>query len=66
MEGPSPFEGLRHKSGRFSPYLEEAQQILCLTASSRPCGGVLHGGRLFLSGTKSATRHARTLYEYRP
>jgi hypothetical protein len=61
MEGCSPFEGLRRKSGRFLPYLEEARRISSLTASSRPCGGMLHGGRLSLSGTKSATRHARNL-----
>ena len=61
MKGPSPFEGLRRQSGRFSPYLFEARRISPLTASSRPCGGVLHGGRLSLSGTKSATRHARNL-----
>ena len=66
MEGPFPFEGLRRKSGRFSPYLLEARRISFLTVSSRPCGGMLHGGRLSLSGTKSATRHARNLYEDRP
>jgi hypothetical protein len=61
MEGWSPFEGMRHKSGRFSPYLEEARRISLLTASSRPCGGKLHGSRLSLPGTKPATRHARNL-----
>ena len=57
MEGPPPFEGCGpQKWAIFAISPSAARRISSLTASSRPCGGMLHGSPSFLVRRKNLLR----------
>ncbi len=61
-----PIEVLRRQNGSFSSYPSGTWRILPLNAWKILVVGGHHVGLSSCSGTKSGSRHARNLIEFRP